>query len=116
MTRWTRGWRYHVLSFLPPIAGAAIGLYLASQIRVSYDRGQTEAIERFRQECVHPTHGVHRDQVTLLYIDEYRASNCEEAIRFIWGDSAVKPFLGTGREQSVALPKEPGVTYPEEQP
>lgn len=112
MSRWSVGWRYWSLSLLPPIVGGVIAVYLTLQIRVSHDRGRDEAIDRYRKECVHPTKNVYRYQVTLLYIDEYRAGNCEEAIRFIWGDGAVMPFLGTGRDQPVVLPKESGVEYP----
>lgn len=43
--------KYHALMWLPPILGAAIALYLAFQIRASYDRGRAETIERFRKEC-----------------------------------------------------------------
>lgn len=48
-------------------------------------RGRHEAIERYREECVNADKKAER-QFTLLYVDEYRASNCNEAIRLIWGD------------------------------
>jgi hypothetical protein len=58
----------------------------------SYAKGRSAAIQRYRDECI----GVekkHRSEFTVLYVDEYRASNCEEAIRLIWGEDAMKPWL-----------------------
>jgi|GEM_PF-6297343 len=47
-------------------------------------QGRREAIDRYRQECVGGDKT--RRNFSLLYVDEYRASDCEEAIRMIWGD------------------------------
>ena len=52
--------------------------------RVGHELGRREAIQRYREECVNADKKNER-QFTLLYVDEYRASNCNEAIRNIWG-------------------------------
>ena len=73
----------------PPIVGAlaVIGLSIGC-----YRQGRNDVVQRYRDECI----GVekkHRGEFTLLCVDEYRASNCEEAIRLIWGEDAMKPWL-----------------------
>lgn len=90
--RWTSGWRYVALSSLPLVISTTVALYLVAQIRLSHDLGRNEAIQRYRDECL-AAGKQHERQFTLLYVDEYRASNCESAIRHIWGADAVKPWL-----------------------
>lgn len=76
------------LSVSTPLLLGALAIYLSI---ACYERGRADAVRRYREECVAAGK---RSEVafTLLYVDEYNASNCEEAIRKIWGEKMVRPI------------------------
>lgn len=74
-----------ILGPLLVAALAAVGLVFGC-----YTKGREDAIKRYRDEC-NAAGSSPEVPFTLLYVDEYTYSNCEESIRHVWGEDAVRP-------------------------
>ncbi len=72
------------------VTNFAIVLLTYGALKAGKEQGRHEAIERYRAECL-AADKKHERQFTLLYVDEYRVSNCDEAVRCVWGDCVEDP-------------------------
>ena len=61
---------------------------------VVYKMGYADAIQEYRKACNHRQSMPPEElEFEILHAD-VRPSNCEEGIRLIWGEAAMKPVLG----------------------
>ncbi len=76
-----------ILAVLIPLL---LGATFAALARAAHEHGRDEAIGRYRTECINADKK-HERQFILLYVDEYRASTCDQAVRCIWSDCVKEP-------------------------